>query len=270
MNAPVRLAVLGDPLAYTRSPDLHRAGCEALGLACESRALRTPPAELPARLAELAAWGAVGCNLTMPLKEAALAHVAVASALARRARSVNTITFDAAGSRGDSTDGPGFLDLLGERGRDAAREHVLLLGAGGASRSLAAALHETGARVTVSARRPDAAAAGWVEGARDRFVAWRSADESEALRDATVVVNGTPLKGAEPPVEPDRLDPGTLVVDLTYGPDLTPWVSACRARGLEAVDGLGLLVHQARRSLAIWLGRDVPLEPLARSVGWPR
>ena len=72
MNDAIRLAVLGDPLAYTLSPVLHRAGCEALGFACEAHALRTPPAELAERLRDLAARGFRGCNLTHPLKEHAL------------------------------------------------------------------------------------------------------------------------------------------------------------------------------------------------------
>jgi shikimate dehydrogenase len=59
-------------------------------------------------------------------------------------------------------------------------------------------------------------------------------------------------------------------VDLVYGPEVTPWVRAARAAGIEAVDGLGLLVFQAQRSLALWTGREVPLAPLARAVGWPR
>ena len=63
---------------------------------------------------------------------------------------------------------------------------------------------------------------------------------------------------------------GALVVDLNYGATLTPWVQAARAQGFEAVDGLGLLVHQARHSLRFWFDRDVPLAPLAAAVGWPR
>ena len=111
MTARVRLAVLGDPLRYTRSPDLHRAGAAALGLDCESHAVRTPLAALGETLARLAAEGYTGCNLTMPLKEAALACVRETTPTARRARSINTVTFLAAGSSGDTTDGVGFVEL---------------------------------------------------------------------------------------------------------------------------------------------------------------
>jgi shikimate dehydrogenase len=85
-----------------------------------------------------------------------------------------------------------------------------------------------------------------------------------------VVVNGTPLGGPEGPCALERLPAEALIVDLVYGPEVTPWVLACRAAGLQAIDGLGLLVHQARHALALWTGRDVPVEPLARAVGWPR
>ncbi|HEY6196479.1 MAG TPA: shikimate dehydrogenase, partial [Candidatus Eisenbacteria bacterium] len=139
MTARVRLAVLGDPLRYTRSPDLHRAGAAALGLDCESHAVRTPLAALGETLARLAAEGYTGCNLTMPLKEAALACVRETTPTARRARSINTVTFLAAGSSGDTTDGVGFVELLAALDRDARRARIVLLGAGGAARSLALA-----------------------------------------------------------------------------------------------------------------------------------
>jgi len=271
MSAPVRLAVLGDPLAHTLSPVLHRAGCEALGLACEAHALRTPPDALGERLRDLAARGFLGCNLTHPLKEHALDHVDKASVAAERARSVNTIAFQEGGTWGETTDGPGMVDLLRELRREPANERVVLLGAGGAARSLALALQWAGCRdVQVSARRPGDARFHWGEGPDPRFLGWRTAEEGDALRAASVVINCTPLAGDEPPAPVDSLARDALVVDLTYGPELTPWVSSARSAGLHAIDGLGLLVHQARRSLSLWLGREVPLEPLAAAVGWPR
>jgi shikimate dehydrogenase len=271
MSDVIRLAVLGDPLAYTLSPVLHRAGCDALGFACEPHALRTSPGELEARLHDLAERGFRGCNLTHPLKEYAFDQVDKASVAAERARSVNTIAFGVEGWWGETTDGPGFLDLLRELGREPADQHVLLLGAGGAARSLALALEWAGCRdVRVSSRRPADTRYAWGEGLDPSFLGWRSTEEGVALREATVVVNCTPLSGQEPPAPLASLVEGTLAIDLTYGPELTPWVSAARAAGLHAVDGLGLLVHQARRSLSLWLGREVPVEPLAAAVGWPR
>jgi shikimate dehydrogenase len=271
MNAPVRLAVLGDPLAFTLSPVLHRAGCASVGIACESEALRTRVDELPGRLADLAARGYLGCNLTHPLKESALDCVASASVAAERSRSANTIVFRETGGYAETTDGPGFVDLLRSLRMEPARERVVLLGAGGAARSLALALHWAGCReVVVSARRPNDAQFAWGEGLDERFLGWRSDEERDALAESTVIVNCTPLSGDEPPAPLARLARTALVVDLTYGPEPTPWVKEARSQGLNAIDGLGLLVHQARRSLSLWLGREVSLDPLAAAVGWPR
>ena len=271
MSAPVRLAVLGDPLAYTLSPVLHRAGCAAVGVACESEALRTSVAQLPARLADLAARGYLGCNLTHPLKESALDCVAKASVAAEQARSANPIVFRGEGGFAETTDGPGFVDLLRSLRLEPVRERVVLLGAGGAARSLALALQWAGCReVVVSARRPKDARFAWGEGLDERFLGWRSDEERDAIAEGTVIVNCTPLSGDELPAPLERVARTALVVDLTYGPEPTPWVKDARRQGLHAVDGLGLLVHQARRSLSLWLGREVPIEPLAAAVGWPR
>jgi len=264
----VRLAVLGDPLRYTRSPELHRAGLAATGRAGESMALVTPIARLPQRLGELARAGFRGCNLTMPLKQPALACVARVSERARRARSVNTIGFDGDATWGDTTDGPGFLSWLASLGRSPRGLQVLLLGAGGAARSLAVSLAEAEADVYASARDPDAHAAAWHD--LGAVVAWRSPAETDALRRSDVVVNATPLADPNAVLPVAALSDTALVVDLRYEEAPTAWVMAARARGLDAMDGLGLLVHQARLSLELWFEETVPLPPLERAVGWPR
>jgi shikimate dehydrogenase len=267
----VKLAVLGDPLAYTRSPDLHRAGLTALGLAGESHAIRTPLAELGARLGELASAGYRGVNLTHPLKRAALDHVARASDDARRAASVNTVGFEPGGAWGETTDGAGFLDLLIALGRRPEAQRVVLLGAGGAARSLALALAGAGcARIAASARSVAEAREAWrgIPGAA--LVAWRSQEEAGELAQASVIVNATPLAGEEPAAPVERLPRGALIVDLVYGASITPWVRSARASGLEAYDGLGLLAFQARRSLALWTGSEVSIDALTAAVGWPR
>ena len=271
MTAPVRLAVLGDPLRYTLSPDLHRAGAAALGLACKSLALRTSIDDLADTLARLACDGYCGCNLTMQLKERALTLMQDVTPAARRARSVNTVTFGADGPHGDTTDGAGFVELLAELGRDAAHRRIALLGAGGAARSLALAIADAGGRTPhVISRRKPASDAAWGGELGARWCEWGGGAASEALAGSEIVVNCTPLGAQSPPVSLASLAPRTLVIDLTYGETLTPWVLDARARGLEAVDGLGLLVHQARHSLVAWFGREVPFVPLAAAVGWPR
>lgn len=270
MSGRWALAVLGDPLRYTLSPALHRAGLALLGLEGGSEAIRTPPERLGDTLRALAARGVRGVNLTHPLKEAALAFVTRASARARRARSVNTIGFEADGWWGDTTDGEGFVDWLRRLERDPAREQVVLLGGGGAARSLGLALAEAGATLDVSVRDPAGAAAAWADVPRARLVGWRSAAEDDALETATAIVNATPLGGEEPPLPLARVPDGVLLLDLTYGEEPGAWVREARARGLAAHDGVGLLVFQARRAFERWSGRALPWEPFAAAVGWPR
>ena len=103
-----------------------------------------------------------------------------------------------------------------------------------------------------------------------RLVPWPSAALDTALAGATLVVNATPLMGPGGPIAPPRLPASALIVDLNYGRAPTPWVLAARGRGLAAYDGLGMLVAQARRSLAVWFGVAPPFGTLARAVGWPR
>jgi shikimate dehydrogenase len=265
----VKLAVLGDPLAFTRSPELHRAGLAELGIDCESRAVRTPLDQLAERLRELAAEGYAGVNLTHPLKEAALDHVRRVSEPARVSRSINTIGFGADGAWGETTDGLGFVDLLRTLGRDPGAERMLIFGAGGAARSLTLALQAAGvASLKVATRDPARSAPSWAAIGGTPLVATLGAEVSNELGRATLIVNATPCSSASEPVTPAATLADALLIDLTYGPEPTPWVSAARDSRRRAIDGLGLLVHQARHSIMRWTGRELAVEPLARAVGW--
>lgn len=272
MSRGIALAVLGDPLAFTRSPELHRAGLAALGLDGDSRAIRTAPDALGARLDALALEGLTGVNLTHPLKEPALAYLDRVSPAARLARSVNTVGFGVDGRWGDTTDGAGFVDWLARLGRDPVRGGLMLFGGGGAARSIALAMIGAGCtRVVVAVRDPARAAESW-SGIPQAQIARSDDARVEAMlnSEGAVMVNATPITDAAGPVAVERVRAGSLVLDLVYGATIGAWTSAARARGLTADDGLGLLVFQARRSLALWTGREVPIEPLARAVGWPR
>ena len=270
-EARSRLAVLGDPLTFTRSPELHRAGLEALGLPGSSIALCTSPEELPGRMRSLDQQGFRGVNLTHPLKECVLPLLARVSPAARTARSVNTVGFEPDGWWGDTTDGSGLIDWLGSLGRPPERETAVLLGAGGAARSLALALASAGARgLAASARDPSGAAARWSDLPMAEIVPWRSRTERSWLARASLVIHATPRPAAEVAPPLSSIPRSALLLDLSYAEAPTPWVLAARAEGREAYDGLGLLVFQARRSLALWYAGPVPLDPLARAVGWPR
>jgi shikimate dehydrogenase len=167
---------------------------------------------------------------------------------------------------GAVTDGDGFVDAA----RDAAVEldgaSVLLLGAGGAGRAVGHALGRAGARVTVAARRPEAACAAAALAPGARAVAWAEVDE--AVGGSDVVVNATPLgmRREVPPFDADRLHAGQVVIDAVYEPEETPLLAAARARGARALNGLGMLVHQAARSFTLLTGEPAPLDVM-RAAG---
>lgn len=251
-------AVIGDPVRHSLSPVLHNTAYEALGLDWVYVAFELPAGEVPAIVAAGRLLGLVGLSVTMPHKEAAAAACDDLSAEAAALRSVNTVTFLEGGRvRGDSTDGAGFVASLRDAGCDPAGITVLLLGAGGAARAVAVALDDAGARVLVAARRPKAAAA--VAGAEP--VAWR--ERESVSRQVALVVNATPIgMGAaghaddELPVAPVA---GVTYAELVYHPLETPLLRAARAAGAQAVDGLGMLVHQAALQVELWSGQAAPV-----------
>ncbi len=156
---------------------------------------------------------------------------------------------------------------LREAGHDPDGADVLLLGAGGAARAVADALGRSGARVTVAARRPDAAAAAAALAAGS-VLPWEA--RAVAAGRASMIVNATPIGlggGEELPVPPDLLEPGHVVVDLVYSPLVTPLLRAAAEHGASVVDGLGMLVHQAALQIEMWTGRDAPVDVMRTAAG---
>jgi shikimate dehydrogenase len=260
------VGVIGDPVTHSLSPTLHNAAFEALGLDWVYVAFPVPRGRGADAVAAVPALGLAGLNVTMPHKEdvAGACHELTADAAALR--SVNTVVALPDGrTLGDSTDGPGFLDALADEAIGVAGQPVLVVGAGGAARAIILALGRAGAAVTVAARRPDAteAAAALAPGARALPIG--AVDPSGFA----VVVNATPLgmSGGDPlPVDPESLHGDQAVVDLVYHPADTPLLTAARAQGATAVNGLGMLLHQAARSFTGWTGQAAPLEAMRSAV----
>jgi shikimate dehydrogenase len=260
------VGVIGDPVAHSLSPTLHNAAFEAQGLDWVYVAFPVARGRGGAAVAAVTALGLAGLNVTMPHKEDVAAACDDLTADAAALRSVNTVVAGPDGrTLGDSTDGPGFLDALADEGIAVDGRNVLVLGAGGAARAVVLALGRAGAAVTVAARRPEAAeaAAGLAPGAT--AVPIGAADPSPF----DVVVNATPLGmsgGDALPVDPESLHADHAVVDLVYHPADTPLLTAARAQGATAVNGLGMLLHQAARSFTLWTGAAAPLEAMRSAV----
>ncbi len=251
--------IIGWPVGHSRSPLIHNYWLKLYGIAGEYRREAVPPDEFAAFVKNLAARGYAGANVTLPHKEAAL-ELSQPDDRAVAVGAANTLWLDGGSLRSTNTDVEGFLDNL-----DACVPHwdrdlrtAVVLGAGGAARAVVYGLVLRGVgRIMVVNRTADRA-----EALRRRFgesvrpVPW---DERNArLADAGLVVNATTL-GMEHQgglvLDIGRLPGHALVADLVYVPLLTPLLTAARARGLRAADGLGMLLYQAVRGFALWFGK---------------
>ena len=258
---PARLAVVGNPVAHSRSPQIHARFAAATGLAVDYTRLLSPLDQFVATVRAFAGSGARGCNVTVPFKGEAFAACTRLSDRARRAEAVNTIAFDADGWFGDNTDGAGLVrDIELNAGVPLLGKRVLVLGAGGAAAGALDPLLAARPAALVVANRTPAKAQALIE----RFAA--SAARLGVALSATpletpgtgfdVLVNATAasMQAAVPPLPPGTLKPGALALDMMYGAATLPFLRWARAQGAVARDGLGMLVEQASEAYFFWLG----------------
>jgi shikimate dehydrogenase len=252
-------AVIGHPVRHSRSPAIHNAAFAATGLDWVYVACDVAPGRGGDAVRAAATLGLAGLNVTMPHKTDAAAACDDLTPAAAALRSVNTVVVRDDGTvLGDSTDGEGFLRSLADRGLDPAGRTVLLLGAGGAARAVAAALVARGAQVAVAARRPEARDALVVAVPGTGTAEW----PTDGPAPFDVVVNATPIGMGDDPSLPVEPAPGQWIVDLVYHPFETPLLRRARDVGAPTVDGLGMLVHQAALAFEQWTGVPPPLDAM--------
>jgi shikimate dehydrogenase len=247
--------VMGWPVSHSRSPVLHGWWLRRYGIAGAYLPLAVRPERLEQAIRALPALGFAGCNVTIPHKEAALRLVDRVDATARRIGAVNTIVVGADGTlSGSNTDAFGFVESLGAGWR-AATGPAVVIGAGGAARAIVVALAERGAPEIRIVNRTMARAETLAGELGGTAVAWER--RARALEDAALVVNTT-NQGMAGEASLDlplaHLPPAATVADIVYVPLETPLLAAARARGNRTVDGLGMLLHQARPGFEAWFG----------------
>ena len=273
LTGRARLAgVMGWPVGHSLSPRLHGHWLRRHKIDGAYLPLAVPPDRLEQALRALPALGFRGCNLTIPHKEAALPLIDRASALARRIGAINTVVVEPDDTlSGDNTDGFGFLASLAAGCPDWRAEAgpAVLLGAGGAARAVTVALLDAGApEVRLLNRTPDRARrlAAELDGPV-AAVPW--SERAAALDGAALLVNTTTLGMAgQPPLvlALDALPRTALVTDVVYTPLITPLLAVARARGNPVVDGLGMLLHQARPGFRAWFDVDPAVDDELRAV----
>lgn len=256
ISGAARLAgVVGWPVAHSRSPCLHNVWLQRYGIDGAYVPLPVRPEDFGSLIPALAKAGFAGVNITLPHKQAAFALCDQIDNSAKRAGAVNTLVFTPHGILGRNTDGEGFIAHLRQQGVNPAAGPVLILGAGGAARGIGAALQELGVEVTFANRTPERATQLTAELPRAKTLPWDQ--RAAALKDYALLVNTTSLGMVHQPALEMSLAQAAsclVVADIVFNPRETPLLAAARAQGLQAVDGLGMLLHQAVPGFAAWFG----------------
>jgi shikimate dehydrogenase len=264
--------VMGFPVAHSRSPHLHGYWLAEHDIDGAYVPFPVKPADLERALRALPVLGIVGCNLTIPHKEAALPVLDEVDESVKLVGAVNTVIVLGDGKlRGMNTDIAGFCGSVREAMPGFAGKRAVVLGAGGAARAVLGGLTELGVKEIRLTNRT-AARAEALAAALDKLpvtigvVPW--AARSAALDGADILVNATSLgMEGEAPLELalDRLPKAALVCDVVYVPLETALLKAARARKNPVGDGLSMLLHQARPAFAAWFGIDPKVTPGLRA-----
>jgi shikimate dehydrogenase len=254
-----RYAVIGNPIAHSKSPRIHTLYAAQTGQALHYDALLGPLDGFAACVDAFRAAGGRGLNVTVPFKLEAYAYATRLTPRAQAAGAVNTLAFNGTEVLGDNTDGAGILrDITVNQGCPVAGKRVLLLGAGGAARGTVLPLLDAAPASVFIANRTASKAQELAQGfSRAELCIHAGGFADLAGQQFDVVINATSasLSDAAPDLPAGLYAPGALAYDMMYGKGDTPFMQAARAQGAARLsDGLGMLVEQAAESFALWRG----------------
>ena len=284
VDPPIRLGVLGDPVAHSLSPQMQNAALKQSKLNMRYARFHILPNELREALNLVRELNFVGVNLTVPHKIAALDQVNDVDPDARRIGAVNTISFAGKTARGFNTDGSGFSRAIRDEFSVDLRDlRVLVLGAGGAGRAIAMQCAKENCERLVIANRNFAKAKQLADELREFFtgpkvfgpvprlqaIAWEEAAIRFQIGNIDLIVNATPLglNRAESPAIPARLlAPHVMIYDTVYVPGRTPLTAAAIEAGARTANGLSMLLYQGALSFAIWFEREAPIEVMRAAL----
>ena len=263
----VLAGVMGWPVSHSRSPIIHNHWIAQYGLKGAYVQLPVQPERIEEALRGLRALGFAGCNVTVPHKVRAMELMDELHPIARRMQAVNTILVREDGSLyGMNNDGAGYIQSLhdADPSWQAGAGPVMLLGAGGAARAIVVALLDEGAPEIRLANRTRDKAEGLAQefGPQVRVIDW--SDRNDAMAGVSLLVNTTTLgMHGQGPLEIglDALPSAALVSDAVYIPLETPLLKNARQRGHRTVNGLGMLLNQARPAFEAWFGVKPEITP---------
>lgn len=272
LSPPARLAVFGDPVAHSRSPQMHNPGLYARGLHAQYIRLHVRPEEFAEAVHACRDAGFIGLNCTIPHKLAALAIANDVDPLARRFGAVNTLTFRNHRILGHNTDGPGLQRAVEEEfGHPLASQRVLILGAGGgAGRAAAIQCALAGCtQLTLVNRTREK-----LDHLARELACYYPADrlflqKEPELGAIDLVINATSVgmtPGDPSLLDPTQIEPRHRIYDMIYSPPETPLLAAARAAGAHAANGLSMLLHQGAAAFELWFGPPAPLDSMRRGL----
>ena len=263
---PDRYAVMGHPIAHSKSPFIHRRFAAETGESVAYDTLLVEPGGFRAAVERFRAEGGRGLNVTIPFKEEAFTFASRRSERADRAGAVNTLWFEGPEACGDNTDGIGLVrDLTRNLAVDVRDRSVLLLGAGGAARGVLGPLLDESPRRLVIANRTASRAVELAQRFAEQGPVSAVALDALAADAFDLVVNATAasLAGDLPPLPRGTLRAGGVAYDTAYAAQPTPFVRWGAGEGAAvATDGLGMLVEQAAESFRLWRGREPRTGPV--------
>lgn len=264
-------AVIGWPIAHSKSPRIHGYWLQKHGLAGHYIAMGIEPVDFAPMLKALPKMGFMGANVTIPYKEQALELATEVTDRARAIGAANTLTFlPGGGFLADNTDGIGFINNLKQKAPDwrADSGPALVLGAGGASRAVLWSLLGAGTPGIFLANRTSARAEDLAAEFGDRVKVTDWAQVSETSRNMATVVNTTSLgMDGQPRLDIDLKTGGSaLITDIVYAPLKTDILKQAEEKGLKTVDGLGMLLHQAVPGFEAWFGVRPKVDETLRKI----
>ncbi len=262
---PIRTCVLGFPISHSLSPKLHSFWIKKHAINGIYTSMAVTPENLPQALDTLVERGFAGCNLTLPLKEIALASMDEHDESCLMSGAVNTVVIRDGKKTGYNSDGFGFMESLKAQHPDWDDTCIVILGTGGAARGIIASLRGMGAKQFVLINRTREKAEKIVSAFKMEtatVVDWK--DRAAALEDATLLINCTSLgmAGNLPlELELSTLPVTAAVCDIVYNPLMTPLLANAKQRGNPVVEGLPMLLHQGRLGFQHWFGIDPAVTP---------
>lgn len=280
LDVPARIAVIGDPVGHSRSPQMHNPALKAAGIDCQYVRLHILPDELSEALGLLRASEFIGMNVTIPHKGGVFEAVDDMTEVARRIGAVNTVAIDGGKLVGHNTDAPGLRRAIREEfSMDLTDLRVMIIGAGGGAGKAAAvqcAMDHCERLVLVNRTVEKAMTLASelhglmtdpekLEGPANRLVAipWEEKAMEREMAQVDLIINATSIgmKRTDPEVIPQRLiEPYHLVYDMVYSPARTGLMAAATAEGAKAANGLGMLLWQGAMAFEFWFNREAPVE----------